>query len=169
MGNICHAGPIEAPSTNNGVKTITLNKSNHSGESRPALTFGKDPKLNRGDYMFTRIKGPQTLIKLPGTINGQQYIIEECEDCDIFLLDHCTAVQIDECKSCRIFIGPCDSSLFIRNASKCTIVGAVQQLRTRDCDYVDFYIYTATGVDYYYSIALPSHLTYAFKFTRANH
>lgn len=36
------------------------------------------------------------------SINGQQFIIEECENCTIYLLDHSATVSIDECKNCRV-------------------------------------------------------------------
>ena len=34
----------------------------------------------------------QTCIKGPGTINGQLFIIEDCEDCDIYVCDHLAQV-----------------------------------------------------------------------------
>jgi len=40
---------------------------------------------------------------------------------------------VDVCKSCRIFIGPCESSVSIRNCDDCTLVVACQQYRIRDC------------------------------------
>lgn len=43
------------------------------------------------------------------SVNGQQFIIEDCEDCDIFICDYSANVQIDYCKNCRIFVGPVES------------------------------------------------------------
>lgn len=51
------------------------------------VDFGKDPNLNKADYIFSK-KGKETLIKSPRDINGQQFIIEECEGSDMFLIDH---------------------------------------------------------------------------------
>lgn len=134
MGNICHAGPVEMPVPPPPPPT------------KKPLTFGKDPDLKREDFMFSNIKEPSSvLVKLSGSINGQQFIIEDCSDCDIFLFDNCTSVQIDECVNCRILVGPCQASLFLRNCRKCTVICAVQQFRTRDCVDVDVYLYSATG------------------------
>ena len=44
-------------------------------------------------------------------INGQMFIIEDCEDCDIYICDYTAQVQVDYCKNCRIFIGPSESSV----------------------------------------------------------
>ncbi|RLN94702.1 hypothetical protein BBJ28_00007733 [Nothophytophthora sp. Chile5] len=128
MGNICHAG-------------VTLDA---GGEAKPAQkpvrpppTFGKDPTLKREDYIFSNIQTASFLAKLPGSINGQQFLIEDCRGCDIFLLDNCTSVQIDACVNCRIVVGPCQGSVFLRDCKRCTVVCVVQQFRARDCEDVD--------------------------------
>ena len=70
-----------------------------------------DPK----DYMFMN-KSNETLLRLPGSVNGQQFVIENCKECDIFTLDHTATVTIDDCVDCRIFLGPVESSVFIRDS-----------------------------------------------------
>ncbi|OWY98762.1 hypothetical protein PHMEG_00030394 [Phytophthora megakarya] len=139
---ICHASPsvlsIDA-------KPTAKSKTNSSlSTSKPAPTFGKDATLRREDFIFSKIQTASFLAKLPGTINGQQFVIEDCHNCDIFLLDHCTSVQIDACINCRIVVGPCESSVFLRNCKRCTVICAVQQFRTRDCEDVDVYLYSTT-------------------------
>lgn len=59
------------------------------GDSTPVYSWDRR-KLNVADYMFSGRSG-ETLIKVPGSIDGQRFIIEECEDCDIWLLDWCGA------------------------------------------------------------------------------
>ncbi|KAG7392002.1 hypothetical protein PHYPSEUDO_002708 [Phytophthora pseudosyringae] len=134
MGNICHADanakPKQAPPP---------------PAARAAPTFGKDPTLKREDFLFSAIQTASFLAKLPGSINGQQFLIEDCHNCDIFVLDHCTSVQIDACVNCRIVVGPCESSVFLRDCKRCTVVCAAQQFRARDCEDVDVYLYSATG------------------------
>ncbi|KAF4317569.1 hypothetical protein BBO99_00006800 [Phytophthora kernoviae] len=136
MGNICHAGPTVG---SNGGKPGAK-----AAPPKPPLSFGKDPTLKREDFIFCNIQTASFLAKLPGSINGQQFLIEDCHNCDIFLLDHCTSVQIDACVNCRIVVGPCESSVFLRDCKRCTLVCAVQQFRTRDCEDVDVYLYSAT-------------------------
>ena len=43
-------------------------------------------KLNRADYMFTNRTGEE-LIKVPGNINGLDFVIRDLTDCQVFLLD----------------------------------------------------------------------------------
>lgn len=51
----------------------------------------------------------QVVVREPGSIGGQQFIVEECSECDVYLLDHTAALNIDLCTDCRIFTGPCES------------------------------------------------------------
>uniref|UniRef100_A0A6U2EBU0 Protein XRP2 n=1 Tax=Hemiselmis andersenii TaxID=464988 RepID=A0A6U2EBU0_HEMAN len=99
-----------------------------------------DPK----DFMFSNLKN-QVCIKPPGAINGQMFIVEDCEDCDIYVCDNTAQVQVDYCKRCRIFIAPSESSIFIRNCEDCKCIFACQQLRTRECVNCDFLLYVSTA------------------------
>eukprot|EP00960_Hanusia_phi_P039019 753700-Hanusia_phi.AAC.1 len=76
-----------------------------------------DPK----DYMFSRLKG-----QVPGTINGQMFIIEDCEDCDIYVCDHLAQV-------------------FIRNCEDCKCIFACQQYRSRECKNCDTLLFASTA------------------------
>lgn len=147
MGNICHAGPVLPPDVHaNANANASHARASTSASPKRTLSFGRDPTLKREDYVFANLTSPPScLVKQPGSINGQQFLIEDCTGCDIFLLDHCTSVQIDGCVDCRIVIGPCESSLFLRNCRNCTIVCAVQQFRTRECEAIDVYLYSSTG------------------------
>jgi hypothetical protein len=49
--------------------------------------FGKNPNLKKSDFIFSK-KGKETLVKNPRDINGQQFIIEDSEGTDMFLIDH---------------------------------------------------------------------------------
>ena len=46
------------------------------------------------------------VVKAPGTIKGQQFIVRNCKNTNIYLYDHCNTVSVDDCKDCNIFIGP---------------------------------------------------------------
>eukprot|EP00752_Nemacystus_decipiens_P013079 g11568.t1 len=75
-----------------------------------SLGGGQRGKLNPRDFTFTG-KQKEVLVREPGGIGGQQFIVEECSECEVFLLDHTAALTIDVCTDCRIFTGPCESSL----------------------------------------------------------
>eukprot|EP00899_Mesostigma_viride_P001424 jgi/Mesvir1/11282/Mv01076-RA.1 len=100
-------------------------------------------KLDPKDFTFSKLV-KQTKIKEPGSINGQSFIIEDCEDCDLYLLDACAQVTIDNCINCRIFIGPVESSIFIRGCKGCKCAFVCRQFRTRDCKEVDMLLFCTT-------------------------
>ncbi|CAM9794392.1 unnamed protein product, partial [Choristocarpus tenellus] len=86
----------------------------------------------------------QVIVRDPGRIAGQQFIVEECSDCDVYLFDHSAALTMDYCSNCRLITGPCESSLFVRNCKDCTVVTACQQFRTRDCSDCTFFLHCTT-------------------------
>ena len=87
----------------------------------------------------------ETIIRKPGEICGEQFIIENCTNCDIYLLDHSATITIDNCKNCRFFIGPMASSVFIRTTEDCKFGAlACQQFRTRQCKNLDVLLYAQT-------------------------
>jgi len=119
------------------------------GAAPPPKRGGKDPassataaakaaaaerrkKLKPEDFIISKKTG-EAIVKEEGTICGEQFNIEECKDCDIFLLDHIATAFIDDCIGCRIFVGPVESSVFLRDCKSCDLVIACQQFRSRDC------------------------------------
>lgn len=101
------------------------------------------PKLDPKDFMFMKLTSG-VHIKAPGSVNGQQFIIDSCENCDLYVLDHTAQVTIDDCKNCRIFIGPTEASIFIRDCEDCKCVFICRQFRTRDIQNVDISLHCAT-------------------------
>lgn len=110
--------------------------------------FGRKAGLDPKDFIFSK-KQKETLIKNPSQIHGQQFIIEECEGCEIFLLDHVGSLTVDFCKDCRIVTGPVSSRsiILILKQSYCSripcivysfeIVRIVLLLqRASNCDFV---------------------------------
>nr|CAH8839169.1 unnamed protein product [Trichobilharzia regenti] len=71
--------------------------------------------------------------RIPGEINGQQFLIQNCKNSYIYLLDHSVTVTVDDCINCTIVTGPIKTSFFVRDCRQCTIVTACQQFRSRDC------------------------------------
>lgn len=98
-----------------------------------------DPK----DYMLTGLKDV-TVGRLPGKLNGQQFVIQECENCNIFVLDHSATITIDDCVNCRIVLGPVKGSVFFRDCKDIKCVVACQQFRTRDCKKMEVFLCCAT-------------------------
>jgi len=61
------------------------------------------------------------------------------------LLDYSAQVTIDDSENCRFFIGPCESSVFLRNCKDCKAIVACQQFRLRDCHNLDLLLYVSAG------------------------
>ena len=110
----------------------------------PAANFGRDPALDPRDFMLAGATD-EVLVKAAGTLKGQQFLIEDCARCGIFLLDHSAAVTVDNCRDCRIIVGPCEGSVFLRDCTGCEVVVVAQQLRLRGCTGVDIAAHTSTG------------------------
>ncbi|KAG2428002.1 hypothetical protein HXX76_011988 [Chlamydomonas incerta] len=98
---------------------------------------------NPADFVFAKKTG-EVLVKLPGSINGNGFKLDTLHDCEVYILDHTSQVQVDDCVNCKIFIGPTDGSVFIRDCRDCTLCVAARQLRTRDCTRLDIALYCAT-------------------------
>ncbi|KAG2780291.1 hypothetical protein JG687_00003679 [Phytophthora cactorum] len=94
-------------------------------------------------YTF-RNKKNETLMKLPGQIEGQPFDLSDLEGCTVMLLDHINQVQIDNLSNCRVFVGPSSESVFVRNCTNCVFTIACKQLRTRDCSGCSLYLYSLT-------------------------
>jgi len=94
--------------------------------------------------IHSKTKKGEVFVKLPGTINGNQFIIKNLEDCFVYIFDNSAVISVDDCKNCRIFIGPSKGSVFIRNSNDCNIAVICQQFRTRDCQRITTFISCAT-------------------------
>jgi hypothetical protein len=106
-------------------------------------TFGRDKNLNRSDFILSKLSF-ETAIRKSGSINGQQFCVEECSDSSILLLDHIGTLTCDDLKACTVITGPIESSAFIRGSDSCIIVVACQQLRLRDCRNLRVFLYSLT-------------------------
>lgn len=99
--------------------------------------------VNVADFVIDSKVG-ESVARMPGSINGQQFIIKDCTDCEIYVFDHCATVTIDDCKGCQIVLGAVKSSVFIRDCYNCVLVAACQQFRTRDCKRIDSFLCCTT-------------------------
>ncbi|PRP82199.1 protein XRP2-like [Planoprotostelium fungivorum] len=112
-------------------------------EEPKQYSWDKKVKTNTEDFKVTKQKDA-TIVRKPGSLNGKQFVVEDCENCDIFVFDHTDTVSIDGCKNCRFFIGPVNGSFFLRESTACRVVVACQQLRTRDLTDTDMMLFCFT-------------------------
>ncbi|XP_008327583.1 protein XRP2 [Cynoglossus semilaevis] len=126
------------PTTSNAIPL-----GNNSDEAPKQYSWDKREKVDPKDFMLTGLRDV-TVGRLPGKLNGQQFVIQECENCDIYVLDHSAAVTVDDCVNCRIVLGPVKGSIFFRDCKDIRCVVACQQFRTRDCKKMDVFLSCAT-------------------------
>lgn len=117
----------------------------------PTLTRRSCCHLNsNGDWRVvnahcgSRSPRRESVGKMPASIGQEQFLIQDCQDCNVYICDQTSTVTVEDCKGCRLFISPIQSSIFLRNCSDCRIVVACQQFRTRDCSNLDVSIYCQT-------------------------
>ncbi|XP_006639198.1 protein XRP2 [Lepisosteus oculatus] len=112
-------------------------------ETPKQYSWDKREKVDPKDYTLAGLRD-DTAGRLPGKLNGQQFVIQDCENCNIYIFDHSATVTIDDCTNCRIVLGPVKGSVFFRNCRDCKCVVACQQFRTRDCKKMDVFLCCAT-------------------------
>ncbi|CAL8086071.1 unnamed protein product [Calicophoron daubneyi] len=109
-------------------------KEKHELDFEPPIKYpwSDNGNLNPKDFILEE-KDHGVFGRAPGEINGQQFVIRNCKNSFIYLLDHINTITVDDCDSCTILTGPVRTSIFIRDCHKCHIMTACQQFRTRDC------------------------------------
>ncbi|XP_042830118.1 protein XRP2 [Panthera tigris] len=113
-------------------------------EERPKqYSWDQREKVDPKDYMFSGLKD-ETVGRLPGQVAGQQFLIQDCENCNIYIFDHSATITIDDCANCVIFLGPVKGSVFFRNCRDCKCTLACQQFRVRDCRKLEVFLCCAT-------------------------
>ncbi|XP_050520461.1 protein XRP2-like [Daktulosphaira vitifoliae] len=99
--------------------------------------------LNPTDYIIENLSGG-TVCKPPGSIGGQQFVIRNCEDTNVFLLDHSDSIIVDDCQGCTLILGPTKQSVFIRDTSNINVIVACGQFRVRDCSSLKVSLFCST-------------------------
>ena len=112
-------------------------------KTRP--NFGKPAGLNRDDFVVKNVARDSFVCKHPGSINGQQFMVEDCADATIFLLDHMAQLTVDNCTNTILVTGPVEGSVFLRDCTNCCFVVACQQLRLRNCTDCKILLFASTG------------------------
>eukprot|EP00439_Symbiodinium_sp_Y106_P083558 s16_g23.t1 len=92
----------------------------HYGEGRDSLTLQdlKKGYASLNPFMICDRKSA-IVIRKPGSLSSAQLVdlhVEVCDDSEegVYICDVTSQVFVDECKRCTILIGPCESSVFVR-------------------------------------------------------
>ncbi|GFS32440.1 protein XRP2 [Nephila pilipes] len=118
-------------------------KASDSKRNPNGYSWDNKEEVNPKDFIIENAKD-ETIVKLPGSVKGQQFIIQNCENSNIYIYDHINTITVDDCNGCNIFIGPTKGSVFLRDCSECRFLIVCQQFRARDCKVVDTFLCCAT-------------------------
>lgn len=95
------------------------------------------------DLQVSDLKG-ETVVKTPGSINGESFVLKNLEDCSVFILDYSSEVEVTNCSNCQIFVGPVDGPAIFDGVRNCSVAVACQQFQAKGCKDVEFGLYCAT-------------------------
>ncbi|CAI8054956.1 Protein XRP2 [Geodia barretti] len=109
-------------------------------ETRPRYSWEKKERPDRSQLIISGQVGV-VVCRLPGQLSGRQFHIQDCRQCEIFVLDTTSSLTIHGCTDCTLVLGPCGGSVFVRQCEGCTVVVACQQFRARDCRKCTVYLH----------------------------
>nr|CAD7455764.1 unnamed protein product [Timema tahoe] len=99
--------------------------------------------VNLHDYTVEDIKDGEVW-KMPGSVHGEQLLIQNCCNARIYVLDHINSVNMDNCTNCTVVLSAVRGSVFLRECKECVCLTACGQLRTRDCWKMNVFLLCAT-------------------------
>ena len=100
-------------------------------------------KLNKKDYMFVD-KDSEELIKFPGQIDGQSFVCRNLTNCTVYICDFNATIYIDNCSNTSFYMGPTETSVFMRNCQDCQLSAAAEQVRISDSNNIQACIFSLT-------------------------
>lgn len=113
-------------------------------DSPPAKQYSWDKResIKQKDYTTVTVGGLQndTLLRTPGSINGQQLMLQNCQNCIVFVLDNIGTAAIEDCSNCTVFLGPAESSVLVRGCRDCKLMLSCRRLRIRDSSHLVVFI-----------------------------
>ncbi|KAI7695610.1 Protein XRP2 [Sarcoptes scabiei] len=126
-------------------KIFSDNRRKRLTETEPQKTYSwSNRDRSQASKFIIENQSKSLLLRSPGEINGEQFIIQNCFDSIICLFDYSNTVTIDDCRDCVFFIGPVMGSVVLRNCQDCKLSSASQQFRCRDCKRLKLYLSCAT-------------------------
>ncbi|KAL4487950.1 hypothetical protein ABPG72_022810 [Tetrahymena utriculariae] len=99
------------------------------------------PKKDKSNYVF-RFKEDQVLIKKPGDLDGADFAISNCKNCEIYIFDHIAQIFVDDSQNCKVFIGPTKGSVFVRDCQDIELYSSSSQLRISDTKNIKAFVFS---------------------------
>lgn len=98
---------------------------------------------NTDAYSF-RFQEKQSLSKLPGTITGHNFALEELTKCEVSLLDFMSTLTIIGCTNCTIRSGPCSGLVQIQHCTGCMLSVAGTAFSISSSDDMIIFLFSAS-------------------------
>lgn len=73
-------------------------------EGKKEYSWDRRRKSNCMDFIIQDVVNDK-VHRYPGSVSGQQLIIQNCENSEIFILDFMNSVVVDDCVNCKIVLG----------------------------------------------------------------
>ena len=123
---------------------LTSKNEQQQAQPEPAnYSWNNRENIDPCEYTIENVNS-STVIKKPGSVNGKQFIVQNCQKSILCIFDYLDSATVDDCVDCTIFIGPTKGSIFLRNCSNCRIICASQQFRARDCKSLYLFLHCLT-------------------------
>ena len=61
--------------------------------------------MDSKEYTVEGLDG-QVAVRLPDKLNGTPFVVQNCKDSRIYVLDFLSTVSVDDCTNCTLFFGP---------------------------------------------------------------
>lgn len=90
-------------------------------------------------------KTDETIVRVPGQINGNQFLANTLTNCKVIVHDFCDSMTLDNCKNCDFVLAAVRGSIFARKCENCRFMMVCGQFRCRECFNCDFYMQVKTG------------------------
>ncbi|KAH9589085.1 FGFR1 oncogene partner (FOP) [Trypanosoma melophagium] len=128
-------------------KEKTLKKDDLVHTTSAVAAVATVPKVEEGGedstYFLSKWSGRE-FYRHGGQVSGQQIQLEYLKDCTVYVLDPLDSITVDDCEGGELVIAACEGSVFLRNCKNMIVHVACKQLRTRDCEHIEFRIFTST-------------------------
>ncbi|KAH0791941.1 protein XRP2 [Histomonas meleagridis] len=146
MGNIFSSHQThketKQPKENVPQKEQNENKELKNEEQKPSQPARK--AIDRSIFV-QKNKSDETIVRTPGQINGNQFVVDQLERCKVIVTDFCDSMMIDRCNECEFVLSAVRGSIFCRNCSNCKFVIVCGQFRCRECNDCKFFMHVKTG------------------------
>uniref|UniRef100_A0A3Q1EUF1 RP2 activator of ARL3 GTPase n=1 Tax=Acanthochromis polyacanthus TaxID=80966 RepID=A0A3Q1EUF1_9TELE len=91
---------------------------------QPLSCFCFSVKSHHLSTSFPHSSKTSQWVNLPGKLHRQQFVIQECEKCNMYVFNHSKTITINDCVISRIFLRLVKGSVFVRDCkhTKCVVM-----------------------------------------------